>query len=138
MAEHSILIVEDHSVFGKALRMLLSQRAELNVVGVAHSGEEALEQLPTLDVELALIDVSLPEMNGIQLVSKIREKFPNIHCLVLSGHLTPLYVKRALDAGARGYVLKDDVSGVVEGIQEVLKGGVYLSPAIRNQYDAFG
>ena len=131
MKEPSILVVEDHMVFGKALVHLLTEKTSYNIVGPLRSGEEALVQLPNLDVDLAIVDVSLPKMNGIDLVSNIRERFPHIRCLILSGHMSPSYVRRALDAGAHGYVLKDDVGGVVEGVQRVLEGEIYLSEALR-------
>jgi DNA-binding NarL/FixJ family response regulator len=127
----SILVVEDHLVFGKALVRLLSEKANLNVIGVVQSGEEALERLPGLDVDLLLIDVSLPRMNGIHLVGVVREKYPEILCMMLSGHLTPFYVARALEAGARGYVLKDDIQGVLEGVERILNGETYVSKALR-------
>jgi DNA-binding NarL/FixJ family response regulator len=127
----SILVIEDHPAFGKALVRLLSEKANLDVVDVVRSGEEALERLPHLNVDLLLIDVSLPKMNGIKLVSLIQEKFPGLLCMMLSGHLTPFYVRRALEAGARGYVLKDDLSGVLEGVDRVLHGEIYVSKALR-------
>jgi DNA-binding NarL/FixJ family response regulator len=127
----SILVVEDHAAFGKALVRLLSEKANLNVLEVISSGEEALEKLPNLDVDLLLIDVSLPNMNGIRLVSMIQEKFPGLRCMMLSGHLTPFYVRRSLEVGARGYVLKDDISGVLEGVDRVLNGEIYISKALR-------
>ena len=128
---HSILVVEDHAVFGKALVRLLSARADFDVVGVLRSGEEAMEKLPELVVDLALIDVSLPRMNGIELVRTIKERFPELLCMMLSGHMTPFYVERSLEAGARGYVLKEDIPGVLEGIEQVLKGEIYVSKALR-------
>jgi DNA-binding NarL/FixJ family response regulator len=127
----SILVIEDHAAFGKALVRLLSEKTNLEVVGVIPTGEEALEKLPSLDVDLLLIDVSLPKMNGIRLVGLIHEQFPNLRCMMLSGHLTPFYVKRSLEAGARGYVLKDDISGVLEGVEHVLNGEIYVSKALR-------
>src|ERR1043165_3914103 len=129
----SILVIEDHAVFGKALVRLLTEKAKVDVVGVIRSAEEALEKLPSLNVDLILIDVSLPSMNGIQLVNEIHRRYPNIFCLMLSGHLTPFYVQRSLDAGARGYVLKDDIPGVLEGVERVLEGEIYISNALRNQ-----
>lgn len=129
----SILVIEDHVVFGKALVRLLTEKANVEVVDVVRSAEEALEKLPTLNVDLALIDVSLPTMNGIQLASVIHQKFPDLRCLMLSGHLTPFYVKRSLEAGARGYVLKDDIPGVLEGVERVLEGEIYVSSALRDQ-----
>jgi DNA-binding NarL/FixJ family response regulator len=127
----TILVIEDHATFGNALVRLLSQKANLDVVGIIPSGEEALEKLPFMDVDLLLIDVSLPKMNGIRLVGMIHEKFPALRCMMLSGHLTPFYVKRSLEAGARGYVLKDDISGVLEGVECVLNGEIYVSKALR-------
>lgn len=127
----SILVIEDHDAFAKALIRLLNEKANLNVVAVVHSGEEALKMLPDLQVDLLLIDVSLPRMNGIRLVSLIQEKFPGLRCLMLSGHLTLFYVKRSLEAGARGYVLKDDITGVLEGVEKVLNGEIYVSKALR-------
>jgi DNA-binding NarL/FixJ family response regulator len=127
----SIIVIEDHEAFGKALVRLLSEKASLTVIEVIPTGEEALEKLPSLEVDLLLIDVSLPKMNGIRLVSMIHEKYPGLRCLMLSGHLTPFYVKRALEAGARGYVLKDDISGVLEGVERVLNGEIYVSKALR-------
>jgi DNA-binding NarL/FixJ family response regulator len=129
----SILVIEDHIVFGKALVRLLTEKANVDVVDVVRSAEEALEKLPNLNVDLALIDVSLPTMNGIQLVAMIHEMFPRLMCLMLSGHLTPFYVKRSLEAGARGYVLKDDIPGVIEGVRRVLDGEIYISDALRDQ-----
>ena len=127
----SIIVIEDHEAFGKALVRLLSEKASLTVIEVIPTGEEALEKLPSLEVDLLLIDVSLPKMNGIRLVSMIHEKYPGLRCLMLSGHLTPFYVKRALEAGARGYVLKDDISGVLEGVERVLNGEIYVSKVLR-------
>ena len=129
----SILVIEDHVVFGKALVRLLTEKANVKVVGVLRSAEEALEKLPSLNVDLILIDVSLPLMNGIQLVNEIHKQYPNMLCLMLSGHLTPFYVQRSLEAGARGYVLKDDIPGVLEGVQRVLEGEIYVSNALRDE-----
>jgi DNA-binding NarL/FixJ family response regulator len=129
----SILVIEDHVVFGKALVRLLTEKANVEVLGVVRSAEEALEKLPSLNVDLILVDVSLPTMNGIQLVNEIHKQYPNLSCLMLSGHLTPFYVQRSLEAGARGYVLKDDIPGVLEGVQRVLEGEIYVSNALRDE-----
>jgi DNA-binding NarL/FixJ family response regulator len=127
----TILIVEDHAILGKALVRLLTEKVDHTVVTVLGSAEEAIEQLPRLSVDLALVDVSLPKMNGIQLVGYLHEKYPKLPCLVITGHLIPFYLQRSLEAGARGYVLKDDVMGIVEGVQTVLEGGTYISKALR-------
>jgi len=132
MSDYSILVVEDHMMFGKTLVHLLNEPTPYNVVGPLRSGEEALACLSNTDVDLVLIDVSLPHMNGIDLVTNINAQFPQVRCLILSGHMSPNYVKQALDAGARGYVLKDDVVGVVQGVELVMRGKIFLSAALRD------
>lgn len=127
----SILIIEDHVLFANAIQRLLSGQPDLEIVGVIQSGEEALRKLSGLKVDLVLVDVSLPTMNGIDLVQQIRTEFPHLRCLILSGHVTPNYVKRSLEAGASGYILKDDVNGILEGIRRALDGEIYVSEALR-------
>ena len=127
----SILIIEDHMSFASAIQRLLAGKTDLEIVDIVQSGEEALKKLSELKVDLVLVDVSLPSMNGIDLVEQIHRKFPHLPCLILSGHLTPKYVKRSLEVGASGYILKDDVKGILEGIQRVLAGEIYVSQALR-------
>lgn len=129
-----ILIVEDHAILGKALVRLLTEKANQEVVAILGSAEEVIEKIADLHgmVDLALVDVSLPKMNGIQLVAYLHEHYPNLPCLVITGHLIPFYLQRSFEAGARGYVLKDDVVGILEGVQSVLEGGTYVSKALRD------
>src|SRR5690349_8271660 len=127
----SILLVEDHMLFATAIQRLLTQQTDLEIVNFVQSAEEALKRLPELKVDLVLVDVSLPIMSGIDLVQKIHAEFPHIRCLMLSGHMIQNYVKRSLDVGASGYVLKDDVNGILEGIRRVLDGEIYVSHALR-------
>ena len=127
----SILIIEDHRLFANAIQRLLSGQSDLEIVDIVKSGEEALKKLPELKVDLALVEVSLPNMSGIDLVQKMRTEFPHLRCLMLSGHTTPKYVKRSLEVGASGYILKDDVNGILEGIRRALDGGIYVSQALQ-------
>jgi DNA-binding NarL/FixJ family response regulator len=127
----SILLIEDHMLFAQAIQRLLNRETGLEIVDIVQSGEEALKKLPGLKVDLAIIDVSLPVMSGIDVVRQIHVEFPQLRCLMLSGHLTPKYVKHSLEAGAYGYVLKDDVNGILEGIRRALDGEIYLSAALR-------
>lgn len=113
-----------------ALVRVLHKKGNFTVAGVAGTAEEALERLPKLQVDLALVDVALPRTSGIELVSQIREKYPHLPCLMISSWNTGQYVKHSLVAGARGYVLKDDVHEVIVGIRHVLGGGTYLSKQI--------
>ena len=127
----SILIIEDHMLFAQTIQQLLSRQTDLEIVGIMRSGEEALQKMSGLKVDLALVDVSLPVMSGIDLVEQIHAEFPHLLCLMLSGHMVPKYVKRALEVGARGYILKEDLTGILEGVRQVLHGEVYISKALR-------
>ena len=127
----SILLVEDHKLMAEALTNILHNKGEFEVANVAGTAEEALERLSERQVDLALVDVVLPHTSGIELVSMIREKYPHLPCLMISGRNASHYVKRSLAAGARGYVLKDDIHDVIKGIRRVLDGGIYLSKQIK-------
>ena len=127
MNTYSILIVEDHQVYSRALLRLLSANQELNILGVVDTAEKALEQIETLKVDLVLADISLPKMNGIDLVEKLHKQYPELPTAILSGHLTPEYVQRALDAGVRGYLVKDNPGSIMEGIKRILNGELYVS-----------
>lgn len=127
----SILLIEDHMLFAQAIQRLLNREIGLEIVDIVQSGEEALKKLPGLKVDLAIIDVSLPAMSGIDVVRQIHVDFPQLRCLMLSGHLTLKYVKHSQEAGAYGYVLKDDVNGILEGIRRALDGEFYLDAALR-------
>ena len=112
----SILIVEDHKIVAEVLANILRRSGKFEVAGMVHSAEDALEQLSERNIDLVLVDVSLPHISGIELVAMIHEKYPHILSVVISGHNTSLYVKRSLDAGARGYIVKDDIHDIVAGI----------------------
>lgn len=127
MNTSSILLVEDHEAFANALLNILNKNGNMNVIAVATTAEKALEQLPELQVDLVLVDVSLPKMSGINLVAALREKYPDLPCVMLSGHLSSQYARRALEAGARGYLLKDNPAGILVGIQHIVQGEIYVS-----------
>ena len=128
----SILLVEDHATLASVLVRLLMTTNDLQITSVATSAESALQELPMQRFDLVLVDVSLPQMNGISLVGMIRDQYPNLPCLMLSGHALAHYKNRALEAGARGYILKDNAKGIIEGIRRVLKGEVYVSKELHH------
>lgn len=132
MTRRSILLVEDHKVMAEALTNVLHKKGNFEVTDVVESAEDALECLSVRQVDLALVDVVLPHTSGIELVSMIRKKYPDLPCLMISGRNASHYVKRSLAAGARGYVLKDDIHDVIRGIRRVLDGGIYLSKQIKD------
>jgi len=127
----SILVVEDHAIFARALERVLRERGKMEVVAVAQSAEEALELLPNLRVDLVLVDVSLPRRSGINLVLNLQQKYPHLPCVMLSGHVSQHYARSSLAAGARGYLIKDNTDEILDGIGRVLLGEIYLSEKVR-------
>jgi DNA-binding NarL/FixJ family response regulator len=132
MSIASILLVEDHAGFAKALLQMLSQNPNLQIVSVADSADAALEYLHDSTVDLVLIDYSLPDMSGINLVQILQQDYPDLPCAMLSGHLSTQYARRALEAGARGYLIKDNPLGILAGLPRILKGEIYVSEELRN------
>ena len=127
----SILVVEDHMIFAQALLRVLREKGQMDVAATAGSAEEALQVIPDLSVDLVLVDVSLPHRSGISLVIALNAKYPNLPCVMLSGHLSSHYARRSLDAGARGYLIKDHTDEIIHGIQRVLEGEIYVSEDIK-------
>jgi DNA-binding NarL/FixJ family response regulator len=127
----SILLVEDHTIFAKALLRMLHERGHLDVAYIATSAEEALEKIPELEVDLVLVDVSLPQRSGISLVIALHARYPTLPCVMLSGHVSQHYARSSLAAGARGYLVKDQTEEILKGIQRVLQGEIYVSEEVR-------
>lgn len=128
----SIFLVEDHAIFAQSLLRVLREKGHWDVIDVAGSAEEALEKIPELHIDLVLVDVSLPKRSGISLVFLLHEKYPDLPCVMLSGHLSPHYVRTSLEAGARGYLVKDRADGILNGIRHVLDGEIYVSEELRS------
>lgn len=127
----SILLVEDHAIFAQALKRVLRERGHMDVVAVVESAEEALLKVPDLEIDLVLIDVSLPQKSGISLVLVLHKQYPELPCVMLSGHLSPHYARSSLAAGARGYLVKDHADEILQGIEHVLQGEIYVSEDVR-------
>src|SRR5437016_5949779 len=129
-----IVIVDDHPLFRKGLEQLIHSDGAFAVCGEASNASEAMDVIRILDPDLAIVDVSLPGANGIELIKNIRAEFPKLAILVLSMHDESLYALRALRAGAEGYVMKHEaMANVIQAIREVLSGRPYLSPAMAAQ-----
>lgn len=126
-----ILLVDDHPMVREGLRARLSSVAQLTVVGEAGDAAEALRLLEGLAVDVVLQDVGLKEGNGIDLARTMLARWPDVCVLMFSMYDNPEYVHRALQAGARGYVLKDaPASEIVAAIEAVVAGGTFLSPGV--------
>jgi DNA-binding NarL/FixJ family response regulator len=129
-----IVIVDDHPLFRKGLEELIQSDDSFAVCGEAGNAAEAMDVIRKLSPELAIVDLSLPGANGIELIKNIRAEFPKLPVLVLSMHDESLYALRALRAGADGYVMKHEaMANVIQAIHEVFNGRPYLSPAMAAQ-----
>jgi DNA-binding NarL/FixJ family response regulator len=129
-----IVIVDDHPLFRKGLEEMIHSDGSFAVCGEAGNAGEAMDVIRKLDPDLAIVDISLPGANGIELIKNIRVEFPNLPILVLSMHDESLYALRALRAGAGGYVMKHEaMANVIQAIREIFYGRPYLSPAMAAQ-----
>lgn len=127
-AKTRVFLVEDHPVFRLGLKELIDQEADLQVCGEAQGVGEAWEQVDRLRPDLVVVDISLTGRSGLELVKQIKDQIPNLPTLVLSMHEESLYAERALQAGARGYIMKHETSElIVDAIRRVCRGEVYLS-----------
>lgn len=123
-----VFVVDDHPVVRMGLRHLFEQVDHLSIVGEAASGEEALDQISSIDPDLAIVDISLDGMGGVELTRHLATTFPGVSVLIISMHDDAYYVREAFSAGAQGYVLKDKVNKVlVEAVESVLGGERFLS-----------
>ena len=131
MTNTRVLLVDDHPLVREGLRARLSGVAGIEVVGEAGNAAEALARIEALAPDLVLMDVGMRQDNGIELTARVREREAAPRVLMLSMYDNPEYVQRALQAGARGYVLKDaPASEIVSAIAAVAGGGTFLSPAV--------
>ena len=131
MGKLRVLIVDDHGVVRAGIRSLLEAETDMEVVGEAARGEEALEKVRKLHPELVLMDIAMPGMNGIEATRRIKEEFPDICVLVLTMHDDEEFFFPVLRAGASGYVLKEaEPKELLHAIQVVINGEAFLSPAV--------
>ena len=126
-----LLLVDDHPLVREGLKARLSTLPALEVVGEAGSAEEACTQLALTGPDLVLMDVGMKDVNGIDLTRELLARRPGLLVLILSMYDNPEYVNRAMQAGARGYVLKDaPASDIIDAIAAVTAGGTFLRPAV--------
>ena len=127
----AVFLVEDNLFVADAVDGLLKTYADVELTTVARTGEEALAMLPAVAADVVLIDMALPGMNGVEVVTAIGRARPGLPCIILSAHREETYITQALSAGARGYITKELPLAIVEGVERVLAGEVYLSEDLR-------
>ncbi len=131
MSDIRILLADDHGLVRKGLRLLLEAQQGVQVVGEASDGREALKLAAELAPDIAILDIAMPNLNGIEATAQLTKSGSEVKVIILSMHSDESYVVRALDAGARGYLLKDSAEDdLVQAIRTVAQGRPYFSPAI--------
>ena len=133
-AKSRIFLVEDHPVTREGFAQLINYQADLTVCGQAGTAAKAMAGVEATHPDLAIVDISLAESNGLELIKDLQNRHPELRTLVLSTHDEALYAERALRAGASGYVMKQaPTSEVMTAIREVLAGRLFLSEAMRTK-----
>ena len=128
-----ILLADDHAVVRQGFKMILGAQPDMEIVGEAANGREAVELSEQLKPDLVVMDVAMPGLNGIEATRRIAGSVPHTRVIALSMHKDSVYVREVLRAGARGYLLKDSGAGdLVSAVRAVARGEGYLSPAISN------
>lgn len=126
-----ILLADDHSVVRSGFRALLSAQPDLEVVGEASDGRDAVEQTVLLKPDVVVMDVTMPNLNGIEATRRMAQEAPRVRVLALSMHKDAVYVREILRAGARGYLLKDSSEqDLINAVRALAKGEGFISPAV--------
>lgn len=129
-----VLLVDDHPITRQGIRTLVNHQLNLEVCGEADNAAHALELANQLKPDLAIVDLSLPAINGIELTRKLKTIAPNLPILVVSMHDEALCAERAIEAGAMGYVMKDEAGDkVASALQHLLRGEMYLSAKMKQR-----
>ncbi len=132
--KQKILLVDDHPITRQGVAALINQEENLMVCGEADSAAKAMEIIPQLKPDMAVVDISLKTTSGIELVKNLKIQFPKLPILMMSMHDESLYAERALRAGAKGYIMKQEASEkILIAINRVLSGELYLSEKIKEK-----
>lgn len=129
-----IIVVDDHPMMRKGLSMTLDSELGFDVIAQVERAEEVVEKYDEFSPDLAVIDISLPGMSGLELVKHLAAQDPDLKILVVSRHEENLYAERVLRAGAKGYVMKQEAGDVlIKAVRKILNGRIYVSDAINEK-----
>ena len=131
MGNVRILLGDDHTLVRQGLRKILEERSDWAVVAEASDGREAVRQAAATQPDVAILDIGMPLLNGIEATRQLTRRFPDMRVLILSMHGDEAYITRALQAGAHGYLLKDSAdTDLIRGVAAVAAGKSFFSPTV--------
>ncbi len=133
MKRIQVFLADDHTIFRQGLRVLLEREKDIEVVGEAENGEETVRQVMSLKPSIVLMDIMMPQLDGLQVTSEVLRNEPDIRIIVLSMLADENYVRKAINVGVKGYLIKSTASReLLTAIREVYAGNAYFSPLIAN------
>jgi DNA-binding NarL/FixJ family response regulator len=131
MKQISVLLAEDHTIVRQGLRLLVEADGDIEIVGEAKTGREAVQMTNELHPEVIVMDIAMPLLNGLEATRQILKTFPDTKILILSAHSDPEYVEQVVKAGALGYLVKQSSGDILaKAIRELYKGRTFFTPAI--------
>ncbi len=134
MSPYRIVLADDHALLRKGIRKIIEDSGGMTVVGEASDGLELLDLLKKETPNLVIVDISMPNLRGIEATSEIKQSHPQVDVLILSMHKRKEYLYHSLSAGAKGYLLKDDTDAeLLSAIDTIRRGGVYLSSILADE-----
>ncbi len=126
-----VLLADDHKVVCQGFRLILSRQPDVEVVGDAFNGKDAIELAARLEPDVVVLDIAMPDINGVEATRQILRNSPGTKVVILTMHKDAVYVREALRAGAKGYLLKESIDGeLVAAVRAVSRGDAYLSPSV--------
>lgn len=134
MKKIKILITDDHAIVREGLRQLLSTQPDMDVIGEAEDGKQCLEKVKSLHPDVALLDIAMPQLTGLEIIGLLKESVPKTQIVILSMHSKETYIQQVLAAGALGYVLKASPSSeILAAIRAAQKGEYFLSSKLHGE-----
>jgi two-component system, NarL family, response regulator NreC len=128
-----VFLADDHALVRQGFRRLLEDDARITIVGEANTGLSAIEQCAKLKPDVIVMDLLMPEIGGLEATAEILKANPGTKVLILSMYSNPAYVRKAIEAGAKGYILKDAIEvDLAQAVVVLSQGGAYMSPAVSN------
>ncbi len=135
MDRYRIVLADDHVLIRHGIKIILSRNDDLDIIGEVGDGNELLARLQETAVDLLILDISMPQVSGIELTEILKKRYPDLKILVLTMHKNIRFLRRAIAAGADGYLVKSDTEQeILSAIAKIRDGKTYISPCLENEF----